>query len=121
MGDFDRRGNDMAVGSLIAGALISGLLGQGPPPGLPWPARPRAPAGIKVPREYVRIELNGNPEEMLAEFLKTSNQDGVQKLLAERLKWLQQNPEELRKLLDRGGAAGPLADDPYLKELVAKF
>lgn len=98
----------MAVGSLIAGALLAGLVAQTPP-------------GVNVPREYVRIELNGNPEQMLAEFLKTSRGGDVQKLLVERLKWLQMHPDELRKLIDKGGRPGLLADDPYLKELVSKF
>src|SRR3954465_5408559 len=99
----------MRWSSLVVAAL---LLGQGPPPSVPATAKP--------PRDYVRFELFGNPEQMLADFLKTSREDGFQKLLMEELKKLQENPEALGKLLDQQGGPTSLAQDPIIKELVAK-
>ncbi len=69
----------------------------------------------KAPPKYVRFPIDGNPEQMLADFLKTkAGQDLFQQLLKDN--WqdlLQQPPENLEKLLRDKGKS-----DPALKRLI---
>ncbi len=95
---------------LLLGLLATDLAAQAP-----GSIKPQPP---NQPPRYVRFPINGNPEQMLADFLKTKEgQDIFQQIL--QGKWqdlLQQPPEMLEKILREKGN-----DNPIVRELVEKF
>jgi len=76
------------------------------------------PVDSKHAPKYVRFEFDGNPEQMLAEFLKTKpGQDLLQKLLqGEWRKFLDQPPANLEDLIKQ-----KTDGNPFFRELIDKF
>ena len=101
----------MFRGAIIVLAFLATDLAAQPP----VPIKPQPP---NSPPRYVRFPIDGNPEQMLAEFLKTKDgQDLFQQMLqGQWQKLLDQPPDKLEKLLrDKGN------ENPVVRELVEKF
>lgn len=76
------------------------------------------PVSSKQAPKYVRFEFDGNPEQILAEFLKTKpGQDLLQKMLqGEWRKLLDQPPANLEDLINQ-----KTDGNPFFRELIDKF
>src|SRR3954469_3665102 len=80
----------MFRGAIMLLGLFAGQLAAQPP---------KLPQKFTAPSRYVEFKFDGNPEQMLAEFLKTkAGRDWFQEILKN------QSPENLKKLLPNDGA-----------------
>jgi hypothetical protein len=76
------------------------------------------PRYVHQPPRYVKFPIDGDPEQMLSEFLKTkSGEELIQKFVQDKLHKLLEKPPEFLDKLIRDQAAG----DPAMRELVDNF
>lgn len=105
---------------LILFATATAVQAQRPfdPDAAPPPLVKIRPIDPRQPPKYVRFNFDGNPEQMLAEFLKTkTGQDLFQKLLQGEWQKLLETPSaNIEDILRQKADA-----NPFLRELVEKF
>src|SRR6476646_116722 len=79
----------------------------------------KLPKEFVPPQKYVEFKFNGNPEQMLAEFLKTrAGQDWIQEFVK---KLENQSPENLKKLLPKDGGNIEAMGKKLLDEILKKY